>query len=102
MQVEAVSAEIFVLALTVAAIGAYGVASTRNLLRILLSIEVMFNSVLLMVVAALSAIPELSSAFSILLVSVVSAEVIVVVAVLVSYYRASRTFDSTPLEEGGV
>ncbi len=102
MQPEALSAEIFTLGLTIAAIGAYGVSATRNLLRVLLSVEVIFNSILLMVVAALSAIPELSSAFSILLVSVVSAEVIVVVAVLVSYYRVSRTFDSTSLEEGGV
>ncbi|MEB3851730.1 MAG: NADH-quinone oxidoreductase subunit K [Desulfurococcales archaeon] len=102
MNAEALSAEVFVIGLTLAAIGAYGVASTRNLLRILLSIEVIFNSVLLLFVAALSALPALSAAFSIFLVSVVSAEVIVVVAVLVAYYRVARSFDSTSLEEGGV
>ncbi|MEB3816479.1 MAG: NADH-quinone oxidoreductase subunit K [Desulfurococcales archaeon] len=99
---EAVSAEVFMFAVALAAIGAYGVSVTRNLLRILLSIEVIFNSILLMVVAMLSAYPALGSAFSIVLISIVSAEVIVVVAVLVAYYRLSRSFETTELEEGGV
>ncbi len=102
MAMGAVSAEVFVFAAAITAIGAYGVTASRNLLRLLLSIEVIFNGILLMVVAALASNPSLGAAFSIVLISVVSAEVIVVVAVLIAFYRLSKTFDSKSLEEGGV
>ena len=83
-------------------IGAYGLTATRNLLRMLLSIEVIFNGVLLAIIAYLSFSALVGTLASILIVSVVSGEVIVVMAVLVAYYRSARTFDSTSLEEEGV
>ena len=98
----AISTEVFIFAVAIAAIGAYGVASTRNLLRMLLSIEVLFNAILLIVVAILASHPILGAAFTIILISVVSAEVIVVIAVIIAFYRVSKTFDSSRLEEGGV
>jgi len=99
---SAVSAEVFMIASVIAAIGAYGVTASRNLLRILLSIEVLFNAILLMIVAVLASNPVLGAAFTVILISVVSAEVVVVVAVIVAFYRASKTFDSSSLDEGGV
>jgi NAD(P)H-quinone oxidoreductase subunit 4L len=99
---SAVSTEVFIIASIIAAIGAYGITASRNLLRILLSIEVLFNAVLLMVVAVLASNPVLGAAFSIILISVVSAEVVVVVAVIIAFYRTSKSFDSSSLEEGGV
>ncbi len=96
---EAISLVVYTIAAVLVAIGTYGLTSTRNLLRMLLSVEVMFNGILLGIVAYLSFDAVLDTLASIIIVSVVSGEVIVVVAILVSFYRIARTFDSTALEE---
>lgn len=84
------------------AMGVYGVTGSNNLIRQLLSIEVMFNSILLLVVLLLSYDSLIATLYSVVLTSIVAGEIIVVIAVVVSLYRASKSLTSEPLEEHGV
>ena len=93
---------VYVASALLASTGVYGLASTRSLLRMLLSIEVFFNGVLLAFVAYLSSRPIIDTLASIVVVSVVAGEVIVLVALIVAFYHVARSLDSTPLEEDGV
>ncbi|MGC8555705.1 MAG: NADH-quinone oxidoreductase subunit K, partial [Conexivisphaera sp.] len=79
--------------------GAYGLTYSRNLVRQLLSVEVAFNGLLMTLLPLLSLSASSATYFGVVVISVVSAEVIVVVAVLISYYRASRSLSSDKLEE---
>jgi NADH-quinone oxidoreductase subunit K len=98
-----VSLQYVVLATSVAlvAIGVYGLTSSNNLVRQLLSIEVLLNGVVLLVAAIASANPGMLTLLLVVLVSVVSGEVIIVMALVISMYRASRTLSSDVLEERG-
>ncbi len=83
-------------------IAVYGLSSSRNLVRQLLSIEVLFNAVLLFIIV-LARIPGPSvTALAILVISIVAGEVIVIVATIAAFYRVARSLDSTDLEEEGV
>lgn len=83
-------------------IGGYGVTSSRSLFRQLLSIEVIFNGLLVLVLSLISFDAVMATYFGIIAISVVSAEVIVVVSILVAYMRHSKSLSSEDLEEGGV
>jgi len=89
-------------AAAMAGLGVYGLASSRNLLRQLLSIEVLFNAILLVLLVLMAFEAVLATSLAVILVSVVAGEVIVVVAVIVAYYRVARSLDSSSLEEEGV
>ncbi|NOZ31031.1 MAG: NADH-quinone oxidoreductase subunit K [Crenarchaeota archaeon] len=86
----------------VAGLAAYGMSSSRNFLRQMLSIEVLFNAILLIILVLAGVNPTYTTAFAILLVSVVSGEVIVLVSIVVAFYRVARELQSTALEEEGV
>lgn len=83
-------------------IGVFGLSSTNNLLRQLLSVEVMFNGVLLLMIAIASINPDILTLLMIVLISVVSGEVIVVMALIISMYRATKMLTSDALREEGV
>lgn len=84
------------------AIGIYGLTSSNNLVRQLLSVEVIFNGVLLLMAIIASTNPSMLTLLMVILVSVVSGEVIVVMALVISMYRASRSLTSDVLKEEGV
>ncbi len=86
----------------VMSIGAYGLTASKNLVRQLLSVEVMFNGLLLLVLPLLVGEPYAATYFGIIVVAVASVEVIVVVAILLAFMRSYRTLRSTELEEEGV
>ncbi len=86
----------------VAGIATYGMTSSKNLLRQLLSIEVLFNAILLFIVVFASMPPAVLTGFTIVLISIVSGEVIVLVAVIAAYYRVAKSLSSSDLEEEGV
>ncbi|MEB3787551.1 MAG: NADH-quinone oxidoreductase subunit K [Desulfurococcales archaeon] len=101
--IDAAVANIAVIAAAVlAGLAAYGMSSSRNLLRQLLAIEVLFNAFLLFIVVLASFNPAILTAYTILLISIVSGEVIVLVAVIAAFYRVAKSLDSTDLEEEGV
>ncbi|MEN2999597.1 MAG: NADH-quinone oxidoreductase subunit K [Acidilobaceae archaeon] len=89
-------------AVIMASIGAYGMASSTNLIRQLLSVEVVFNAVLLLLLVVLSSQPSFATLLTIVLISVVTGEIVVVVALLISLYRATRSLGSEPLQEAMV
>ncbi len=92
----------FAVALGLVALGVYGLASTSNMLRMLLSLEVIFNGILLALISLLSFEPVMATVVAVILISVVAAEVIVTVAILAGLYRSVRSFDAGSLEEEGV
>ncbi len=103
MSVEAAVGEVALTAAAVmAAVGVYGLTASQNLVRQLLSIEVLFNAVLIMVILLFSFNPVSATVFAITLIAVVSGEVIVVVAIIASLYRRTRSLESLVLEEEGV
>ena len=85
-----------------AGIAVYGMSSSRNLLRQLLSIEVLFNAILLAIIVLASLPAGVLTGFTIILISIVSGEVIVLVAVIVAYYRVAKSLESASIEEEGV
>lgn len=93
---------VMIISAIIMGIGAYGVTSSRSLFRQLLSIEVIFNGLLVLVLSLLSFDAIFATYFGIVIITVVSAEVIVVVSILVSYMRESKSLSSEDLEEGGV
>jgi NADH-quinone oxidoreductase subunit K len=95
-------AVILATSLSLIAIGVYGLTSTNNLIRQLLSIEVVFNGIVLLIVAMATANPTMITLLLVILISVVSGEVIVVMALIISMYRVSRTLTSDALAEEGV
>ena len=95
-------AVILATSLSLIAIGVYGLTSTNNLIRQLLSIEVVFNGIILLIVAMATANPTMITLLLVILISVVSGEVIVVMALIISMYRVSRTLTSDALAEEGV
>jgi NADH:ubiquinone oxidoreductase subunit K len=102
--VESIGYTITVTGLLLITIGAYGFTATRNLIRMLLSLEIVFNGVFLVILALITSAPSYATALGIILISVVSAEVAVVVAIIAAYYRKTGVLDSDSAEnvEGGV
>ena len=88
--------------LAVIAVGVYGLTSSSNLIRQLLSVEVIFNGVLLLLILIASTNPNMLTLLMVVLVAVVSGEVIVVIALVISMYRATRELTSEALREEGV
>ncbi len=85
-----------------AAIAAYGMTYSKSFIRQLLSIEVLFNAVLLAIIVLSALKPVDLTALAIILISVVAGEVIVIVAIIAAFYRVARTLDSSGIEEEGV
>ncbi len=84
------------------AVGGYGMTASRSLLRQLISAEVIFNGILILLLVIMASTPVEASALALILVAVVSGEIIVAVAVVAGLYRKVRSFSSAKLEEEGV
>ncbi len=102
--IESIGYTITITGLLLITIGVYGFAATRNLIRMLLSLEIVFNGVFLFILALITSAPSYATALGIILISVVSAEVAVVIAIIAAYYRKTGVLDSDSAEnvEGGV
>ena len=93
-------AKYLVLSAAMFAIGAYGVLARRNLLVMLMSVEVMLNGVNV----ALLAFARLhgdagGQVFVLLVMAVAAAEVAVGLAILISVFRNRRTVDTGRLKD---
>ncbi len=93
-----------ILGLILFSIGAYGVLTRRNLLVVLMSLEIMFNAVNLIVLAFnyfrfYQQGKELGHYFVLLVIAVAAAEAAVGLAILVTIYRNRRNVDSDELTE---
>lgn len=83
------------LAAALFAIGAYGVVARRNLLIVLMSLELMFNAVNLTLVAmARLHGNEAGHVFVLMVMAVAAAEVAVGLAIVLALFRHGRTVDT--------
>lgn len=90
-----------ILASVIFAIGAYGLLCKRNILKMLLSAEVVFNSALLFLItfSAMSPSPHVGGAIALLAIGIAAAEVGVVVSLAVLMFRLKGTVDVYELSE---
>ncbi len=84
------------------ALGGYGMTASRNLIRQLISAEVLFNGIFLAILVILSPLGAYATALGIILVTVVTGEILVAMAVVAGLYRRIRSFESDAIEEEGV
>ena len=76
------------------AIGSYGVLARRNLLIVLMSLELMLNGVNLSIVAFGAFIPNLGaqgSVIALMVIAVAAAEATVGLAIVIAIYRNKKT-----------
>lgn len=90
-----------ILASFVFAIGVYGLLNRRNMLRMLLSAEVIFNSVLLFLLtfSALSSSPFTGGVIALLAIGIAATEVGVIVSLAVLMFRLKDTVDVYEISE---
>lgn len=90
-----------ILASILFAIGAYGLLSKRNVLRMLLSAEVMFNSVLLFLLtfSTLTSSPSTGGVIAIIAIGIAATEVGVIVSLAVLMFRLKDTVDVYKISE---
>jgi len=92
---------VFVAGLAASTAGLYGVMTSRNLVRLLVSIEVLFNSVILEA-AYIGFLAGLSPGFYALLITVVAltiAEIAIVIALVALSYRRKKSMDMEVFRE---
>lgn len=90
-----------VLSAAMFAIGAYGVLARRNLLIILMSVELMLNGVNIALLAFARMHPETGTrghVFVLFVMGVAAAEVSVGLAILIAVFRNRRTVDTGDLK----
>ncbi len=91
-----------VLSLILCAIGVYGVLTRRNLIGILLSVEVILNGANLNFAAFAhfrASDPTAGAIFPIFVMAVSACEMAVALAIIISMYRRRRLLDVYRLEE---
>jgi NADH-quinone oxidoreductase subunit K len=90
-----------ILASIVFAIGVYGLLSKRHMLRMLLSAEVMFNSVLLFLLtfSTLTSSPLTGGVIALLAIGIAAAEIGVIVSLAVLMFRLKETIDVYEISE---
>ncbi len=98
---EALALTVYLAALVGSAAGIYGVLSSRTLLRLVVSIEVLFNSVILSA-AYIGFVSGADPGFYSLLIATIAltiAEIAIVAAILVLVYRRKGSLDVDLLRE---
>ena len=87
----------FLLSALLFSIGLYGVLSRRNAVAILMSIEIMFNAVNVVMVATSRYLAPLGDAtghiFALFIITVAAAEAAVGLALIISIFRGRETVD---------
>lgn len=88
------------LSLILFAIGLYGTLAGRNIIRILMSIEIMLNAVNINMVAFSAYINEISGQiFAMFIIAIAAAEAVVGLAIIVKISRTHSNIDITKLNE---
>jgi len=84
-----------VIGVIIGSIGIYGLLNSKNIVRILLSSEIIFNSAILLVFSASSLLGRtyLPIIFSIFAVSMGLVEVVVAFAAIILYYRNKNSLE---------
>lgn len=81
------------------AVGLYGVLSRRNLIFILMSLEIMFNSSLVLLVASSSAHGNAEgAAFFFVILAVAACEVAIGLSLCIALFRRRKNLDAAALD----
>ncbi len=92
----------FLLAGLLFCIGAFGVVARRNLIIVVMSLELMLNAVNIALVAAANFIPAAAgkgTLFVLFVITIAAAEVAVGLAIIIANYRAKRTVQADEYDE---
>ena len=90
------------LAILLFCIGAYGVLARRNIIVVVMSLEVMLNAVNIALVASANFRPGSQGAgtlFSLFIITLAAAEVTVGLAIVIANYRTKRTVQTDQFNE---
>ena len=90
------------LAILLFCIGAYGVLARRNIIVVVMSLEVMLNAVNIALVAIANfrpGVPGAGTLFSLFLITIAAAEVTVGLAIVIANYRNKRTVQTDQFNE---
>ena len=90
------------LAILLFCIGAYGVLARRNVIVVVMSLEVMLNAVNIALVAIANfrgGDPGAGTLFSLFLITIAAAEVTVGLAIVIANYRNKRTVQTDQFNE---
>jgi NADH-quinone oxidoreductase subunit K len=90
------------LAVMLFCIGAYGVLARRNVILVIMSLELMLNAVNIALVAAANFRPGSAGAgtlFSLFIITLAAAEVTIGLAIVIANYRNRRTIQTDKYDE---
>ena len=90
------------LAILLFCIGAYGVLARRNIIVVVMSLEVMLNAVNIALVAIADfggGVPGAGTLFSLFIITIAAAEVTVGLAIVIANYRNKRTVQTDQFNE---
>jgi NADH:ubiquinone oxidoreductase subunit K len=90
------------LAVLLFCIGAYGVLARRNVILVVMSLELMLNAVNIALVAAANfrgGSPGAGTLFSLFIITLAAAEVTVGLAIVIANYRNRRTIQADKFDE---
>ena len=90
------------LAVMLFCIGAYGVLARRNVILVIMSLELMLNAVNIALVAVANFRPGAAGAgtlFSLFIITLAAAEVTVGLAIVIANYRNRRTIQADRFDE---
>jgi NADH:ubiquinone oxidoreductase subunit K len=88
-------------ALLVMLVGFYSLLTTRSLIRVMISVELLSKSVMLLLIAAGRAVNRtaLAQAMAITLINIEVAVVVVAVGIILCIYRHHKTVDTAVVQE---
>ena len=82
-------------------VGFYGVLTTRNLIRVLIGLEVLTKAVTMLIIVAGYSVGQiaLAQALAITLILIEVAVIVVAISIVLCVYRHSRSIDTALLRE---
>ncbi len=87
-------------ALAAILLGLYGMATTRDLVRMVIMMEVLTVGSFLAVLPAATHSPALGVVLALILIGGVAAETVLLVALIYRYYRTTGTTDASTMDRG--
>jgi len=84
---------VYVLSALLFALGAYGAITHRSAVRILISLELMFNAELLLLVALASLSPTEGLVLALFMIALTASEIGVIISIIVLLFKKHRSLD---------
>ncbi len=88
------------IALAMMLLGLYGMSTTRDLVRMVIMMEVLTVGAFLAVLPSATSVPSIGIALALILIGGVAAETVLLVALIYRYYRHTGTTDTLTMDRG--